>query len=158
MTDTKVISKFEYDYFFLSNFYLAPIKAQTNWGEKLFADTETYYQAMKATTLGDFNFVSESKHAGDAKKRGRSIKCRKDWEDIKGNVMKLALGYKFSQNKELGKRLLDTLDTYLVEGNHWHDNTWGVCSCTKCPGFGENRLGNALMEVREQLRAGWGDK
>ena len=45
-----------------------------------------------------------------------------------------------------------TGDAELIEGNTWHDNYWGVCSCSKCNGRGKNRLGKLLMKVREELR------
>jgi hypothetical protein len=39
-----------------------------------------------------------------------------------------------------------------LEGNNWHDNTWGNCLCDKCKGIeGKNLLGNILMQVREEL-------
>lgn len=57
---------------------------------------------------------------------------------------------KFSaRNPELLRRLLDTGDLTLIEGNHWGDTFWGVDIRT---GKGDNHLGMILMQVREQRR------
>ena len=65
--------------------------------------------------------------------------------------MRTLLRKKFSM-PELREKLLATGDTTLIEGTTWHDNYWGVCSCEKCGGRGKNRLGELLMEIREELR------
>ena len=66
--------------------------------------------------------------------------------------MKQIVLTKFS-NPYLKPRLLVTEDAYLIEGNNWHDNTWGACLCDRCQGKeGMNHLGNILMEVREQIK------
>ena len=40
----------------------------------------------------------------------------------------------------------------LIEGNTWHDNYWGDCSCNRCKSkSGENMLGILLMELRDKL-------
>ena len=53
---------------------------------------------------------------------------------------------------ELGEMLLSTGDAYLEEGNHWHDNRWGHCTCDKCKNkTAQNLLGNILMQVRTEL-------
>ena len=54
---------------------------------------------------------------------------------------------KFKQNKDLAKKLIETGDAYLEEGNWWGDKIWGVCN-----GEGENRFGKILMQVREELK------
>ena len=62
-----------------------------------------------------------------------------------------ALRTKFSI-KGLKEKLLATGDEELVEGNFWHDNFWGVCSCSKCGNKGQNKLGKLLMQVREEIK------
>jgi hypothetical protein len=39
----------------------------------------------------------------------------------------------------------------LIEGNWWHDNFYGSCTCNKCVNKGENNLGKILMKIREEL-------
>jgi hypothetical protein len=59
---------------------------------------------------------------------------------------------KFGQDEALGDRLLSTGDSLLIEGNYWHDNYWGRCTCSKCQSeIGLNQLGEVLMYVREFL-------
>lgn len=54
--------------------------------------------------------------------------------------------------KILKKKLLETGDAELIEGNYWHDNTWGQCYCPRCKNkIGENHLGKLLMKIRESL-------
>ena len=71
---------------------------------------------------------------------------RADWNDIRVKVMYLILKAKFGQNPDLLEKLLATGDTYLMEGNTWHDTFWGVCN-----GHGENWLGRLLMQVRSEF-------
>ena len=60
---------------------------------------------------------------------------------------------KFTQNPSLKEQLLDTGDVELIEGNTWHDNYWGNCTCSKCSGIiGRNQLGKTLMNIREEIR------
>jgi predicted NAD-dependent protein-ADP-ribosyltransferase YbiA (DUF1768 family) len=59
---------------------------------------------------------------------------------------------KFKQ-EDLKQMLLDTGDQELIEGNFWHDNFFGVCSCGACLGKGQNNLGKILMKIREEVRS-----
>jgi hypothetical protein len=49
----------------------------------------------------------------------------------------------------MAQRLIQTGDAYLIEGNTWGDQYWGVCD-----GQGLNSLGLLLMETRLVLQAG----
>ena len=90
---------------------------------------------------------------GDAKRLGAELKknnkIRVDWTDICINVMYTLVKTKFIIDKELQKKLLDTGDMELIEGNHWNDTFWGVCR-----GKGENNLGKILMKVRQEIKNG----
>ena len=59
---------------------------------------------------------------------------------------------KFEQNEDLRKRLINTGDEELIEGNTWGDKIWG-----KVKGEGQNNLGKILMRVRKELREGMND-
>jgi hypothetical protein len=80
-----------------------------------------------------------------AKYLGRAIKSRLDWEQIKEGIMKACLLAKFS-NPILRGFLVAIGNQELIEGNNWGDVYWGVCE-----GKGLNRLGQLLMEVRDQV-------
>ena len=65
---------------------------------------------------------------------------------------------KFSQNRELREFLLSTGDSVLVEASPY-DNIWGIRLSANSPEAwdpfrwrGQNLLGFALMEVRDELR------
>lgn len=85
-----------------------------------------------------------------AKKLGRRVQLRPDWEDVKVGIMEEIVRAKFTQNEVLKWRLIATGEAYLEEGNTWHDTCWGVDSKT---GEGQNHLGRILMKVREELKA-----
>ena len=83
----------------------------------------------------------------DAKRLGRRVRLRNDWEDVKDKVMYDICIAKFMQNKNLAQLLIETGDATLIEGNTWGDRVWGVCD-----GVGENRLGKILMQIRAKMK------
>lgn len=133
------ITEFRGKNFFLSNFYVAPVVYQ---GIR-FENNEAAFQAAKCPgRMRDFCGLNPQ----SAKRLGRRIELRPDWEEAKYDVMYQVCKAKFSQNPELAKMLIDTGDAELVEGNTWGDKIWGVCD-----GVGENNLGRILMRVRSEL-------
>lgn len=136
----KVIDKFCDYYAFLSNFYEAPVWV---FGRH-FRNNEAAFQAAKCPErMEEFCDLNPSA----AKRLGRSVRIRGDWEDVKYQVMWAVCFAKFLQNTDLREKLLATGDAHLIEGNTWGDTTWGVCN-----GEGENWLGSILESVRETLR------
>lgn len=90
--------------------------------------------------------------AGIAKRMGRNIKLRNNWELIKLSIMKQFLIQKFNY-EEFKTLLLSTDGVLLTEGNYWHDNYWGDCFCKKCKSIpGQNNLGKLLMKVRNIVK------
>lgn len=147
-----MIKYFKDEYRFLSNFFPSVIKVEDPWDNQRIAKTvEHAYQAAKATNQKEYNYVLNAGMAGDAKRRGRSIKLRRDWDSIKLGIMEDLLRIKFS-NPELRDRLLDTGNEELEEGNYHHDVFFGVCYCPSCRGKGQNNLGKLLMKIRTELR------
>lgn len=144
----KTIKRFKGLYRFLSNFYPSPIHI----GEEMYPTSEHLYQAMKTKNKKTKEKIRLCKTPGNAKKLGRIIPLRKDWEKIKDKVMYFVVESKFLENKKLEKQLLATGKKKLVEGNYWHDNYWGDCYCPKCKHIkGQNKLGKILMRVRKQI-------
>ena len=70
---------------------------------------------------------------------------REDWDNEKMLIMTDLLIQKY-KHKDLAKKLKDTGNRYLVEGNTWGDTLWGVSG-----GIGKNLLGLLLMELRKRL-------
>ena len=145
-----MISSFDKEYAFLSNFYICPVEYEG----VVYPSAEAAFQAAKTldpAIRDEFSILSPSQ----AKRKGRHLELRPHWEEIKRNVMLSIVRNKFKQNKDLAAKLLETDPEYLEEGNTWHDNTWGVCKCSRCQArdqVGLNWLGKALMKVREELR------
>jgi hypothetical protein len=134
---------FNKEYRFLSNFYPATVELD---GLE-YVSTEHAYQAAKTADPAERRRIRESQKPGDAKRLGKQVKMRTDWEQIKIGVMKDLVLQKFTKHKELKEKLLATGDMYLEETNTWRDFVWGVCN-----GKGQNHLGKILMEVREEIR------
>lgn len=144
-----MIVTFEGENAFLSNFEESPFEVA---GIK-YPTVEHWFQAWKTTDLETHKAIAAAPTPGKAKRMGRKVDLRPDWEQIKIEVMRAGLWYKF-ENPELRAKLLATGNEPLMEGNTWHDNTWGNCFCRKCIGIhGQNLLGALLMEIREEIRA-----
>ena len=146
-----VINDFHGAYFFLSNFYEKPFY----YNGREWKTVEHAFQAMKCLNSADMDRVHAADKPGDAKRIGRKVALIPDWDNKRNEVMKQALLMKFLQNDDLLIGLQGTGNIKLVEGNTWHDNYWGDCSCDKCTNKpGVNMLGQLLMEIRENSRRG----
>lgn len=137
------IKEFRGDYFFLSNFYPATVRLDG----RTYASVEHAFQAAK--TLDYFRrqiFRDSTTTAAGAKRLGRKLPIRPDWEVVKLDVMLQLVRQKFNRHKYIRNLLLNTGDSELIEGNWWGDTFWGVCR-----GKGKNWLGKLLMQVRKEL-------
>ena len=133
---------------YLSNFYLCNVE----FDGVVYKSSEAAWQAQKTLDLEQRKKFCNCS-ASEAKKLGRRVKLRSDWEDIKYKLMVDVCYAKFSQNKELEDKLKSTGTELLIENTTgWHDNIWGNCECSKCTNkIGKNLLGKALMLVRFKL-------
>ena len=136
-----MINQFRDEYYFLSNFSDSPME----YDGISYQNAEAAFQAQKCVNAADRLSFSRL-NPSEAKKLGRRVSLRPDWEDIKVGVMRDVVRAKFSQNPELKKKLLATSGEYLEEGNTWGDRVWGTVN-----GSGANLLGQILMELRENL-------
>lgn len=138
------INGFQGEYRFLSNFYPCRI---TFYG-LTFTSVEAAFQAAKCADPQQRRMFCDLS-AADAKRLGRSVALRQDWEQRKPTIMYNLLVHKFYENPELLGKLLATGPALLVESNTWHDNLWGNCTCKRCSHIeGKNMLGRLLMEIR----------
>ena len=145
--EDETVEEFEGEYAFLSNFFPSPIY----YDGIIYPTNEHFFQAMKTTDMQLKKAIANAKTPGEAKRLGRNVTLRPDWEKIKEYFMELGLRIKF-EDPILRKRLLNTGTAQLVEGNWWHDNEWGNCTCEKCKNQkGKNKLGVCLMKVRAEL-------
>lgn len=143
MPKAQEIISFRGKYSYLSNFYHAPI----TYNGLTYLNNEAAFQAQKSIDSSEqeiFTMLSPS----DAKKKGRHVRLRSDWENVKDKIMEDIVRAKFTQHTDLQGSLLETGTARLVEGNTWNDRYWGVDINS---GIGKNRLGEILMKVRSEL-------
>ena len=111
--------------------------------------SEHYFQAQQFAGTPHAEEVRQAKTPKDAANIGRERKrpLRKDWEEIKDDVMRRAVIRKFETHPDIRVILLATGEEEIVE-NAPGDYYWG-CGAD---GSGKNMLGQILMEVRQILR------
>lgn len=135
---------FKGEYAFLSNMYLAPVTLIVKGVRLTFKCSESAFQAMKcpdkARAFADIDGYA-------AKRKGKTVPLRPDWDRIKVKWMEKVVTAKFKQNAKLAKMLIATGDEELIEDNTWHDTFWGMYN-----GQGRNELGKILMKVRDNLK------
>ncbi len=139
------IGEFQGEYRFLSNFWPAPCIFEG----RRYPSSEHAYQAAKSLDPAERARIAAMATPSEAKRAGRAMALRPDWESVKFDVMRACVRSKFAINSDLAEMLLATGDAVLEEGNTWGDRVWGVVD-----GIGENRLGKILMDVRADLREG----
>lgn len=135
-----MIGPFSGEYRFLSNFWLEP--------QRMMLSNEHFFQAAKAADPAERANIMFSATPGIAKRAGRLVAIREDWDSIKESVMLEGLRNKFYLDRDLRDKLIATGGAKLVELNTWGDRYWGVDMAT---GEGANRLGELLMDVRAEV-------
>jgi ribA/ribD-fused uncharacterized protein len=141
-----MIDSFKGGYSFLSNFEPCDIE----YNGVAFNSVEHAYQAAKATNMEDMLKVAACNTPGQAKRMGKKIKMRPDWDAVKIQIMSDLVRQKFYK-PEFKQKLLDTKDHELIEGNTWGDKIWG-CIWNGSQWVGQNNLGKILMQIRNELR------
>ena len=117
-----------------------------------FRGPEQFFQLHKVGDPGSPAFARQAARfagasAEEAYDMGRSVRLREDWETVKDNAMRATLRLKFGQSDELKHFLLATHPHLLVSVKS--DAYWG----TGNDGLGLNRLGELLVELRQEYLA-----
>ncbi len=154
--DTTVnrIVRFDGNYAFLSNFYPSMVGLEWFYRDEhpniAYPTVEHAFQAAKSDNPDWRHQISLLPTPGNAKRAGRMVELRPDWDEVKYEVMNGLVRYKFAKT-ELARLLLATGEAELIEGNWWGDVIWGA---VKVGGEwkGQNELGKILMETRRELR------
>lgn len=136
---TGPITEFKRQYRFLSNFWPCEVFLAPH----MYPSVEHAYQAAKTLNMDERTKVRTAASAGLAKRFGRTVTMRKDWERLKLTIMADLVFQKFILDPEMRARLVATGDRELIEGNSHGDDFFGKCSAV-----GQNHLGRLLMEVR----------
>lgn len=139
----RTIGWFRGRYGFLSNFHEHPVKMD----DGVYPNAEAAFQSRKSEDSEYRAKLRAVSFARDAKALGRRVDLRPDWDSIKDDAMRETVRAKFADDS-LARMLLETGGCVLIEGNRHGDAYWGVPFGSK----GRNRLGEILMEVREELR------
>lgn len=145
---TEPITQFKGEYAFLSNFHPAKVVL---FGKE-FRSAEHAYQSAKCKHRHGVEVISSKIKAGEAKKAGRTVVLIPNWDYHRLIVMRLVVQVKFMNDAELGRKLMETGDRKLVEGNYWGDRFWGVDLRS---GKGANHLGRILMSLRDDIANDW---
>lgn len=134
-----------------SNFSAHGLQLKGTW----WPTSEHYFQAQKFAGTAHEEAIRLAKTPNQAARMGRerSRPLRRDWEQIKDQVMLDALRQKFRTHADIRQILLDTGAEDLVE-NAPGDYYWGIGA----DGSGRNMLGRLLMQVRAELRLEAGGK
>lgn len=113
---------------------------------KTWATTEHYFKAQKFAGTACEEEMRKAKSPMKAAELGRSrkVRIRPDWDRVKDAVMFEAIKAKFTQHEELRDLLLRTGTARIIEHTE-NDSYWG-------DGSGKNKLGKALMQLREALQ------
>lgn len=145
--DENSIDEFQGKFRFLSNFWLCDIR----YKNKIYRSVEHAYQELKFEDEEIRKKIASQVTPGDAKRTARQYKgkIRRDWIQIRVDVMKELVFCKFIQNRLLREKLIDTGDRKLIEGNTWNDTFWGVDLRTM---KGNNILGEILEDIRREIR------
>lgn len=143
---TPEITSFSGKYQFLSNFYPCTIQMNILGETFVFMNAEAAFQAHKCVNPDEIKQFTEMT-GKQAKRAGRKVKLRSDWENVKDKIMEDVVNAKFDQNSDLREKLVATNNRPLIEGNTWNDRYWGVCK-----GRGQNKLGDILMKCRSNYK------
>lgn len=134
---------FRDNYDFLSNMYTCTINVPFRGDIFTFSCAESAFQAFKCPErMQEFTSID----GFTAKKLGRKVKLREDWEQQKVAIMFTIVKAKFEQNPDLMEKLIN-VNGIIAEENTWNDTYWGICN-----GTGLNRLGLILMAIRDANR------
>lgn len=126
------IPEFQGEYRWLSNFW----PARVTLDGCVYPSVENAYQAAKAVTAVERAPFGQCT-AAQAKRLGRTISIRSDWDASRVAVMRDLLEQKFAPDTGLAEQLMATGDGNIVEGNHWGDTFWGYVAARE-PMFSAN--------------------
>lgn len=143
----EVIGFYPREFYCLDNFSSFKIK----YDGYLYSSVEEAYQALgfRDSAPEIYHEIINCYSAHEAQKisYANRNKRRKDWDEIKVNVMEELLRCKIEQNPYVKKKLLETKDYTIVEDSP-KDNFWGWGKDRN----GNNQLGKLWMKLRDEIK------
>ncbi|XP_065177562.1 N-glycosidase Npun_R5314-like [Sycon ciliatum] len=141
-----------------SQFYAAPFEHEG----RRYVWAEQWMMANKAMLMGDekqLDLIMAAKAPRDCKALGRRVSPwdQAKWDEHKYDVVLQGTRLKVQQNPAIKRVLMDTANSTLAEASP-SDCIWGIGVSVKDAMAGrnwrgQNLLGKALMEVRDELKA-----
>ena len=127
-----------------SNFSKHPIEVDG----RIWATSEHFFQAAKFSDAPDVDAIWAAKTPFLAAQLGRERhrSLRPDWDEVRDEVMLMAIRAKFTQHEAIAAVLASTQGAILVEHTR-NDRYWGDGG----DGSGANHLGVLLERVRSDL-------
>ena len=143
----EVIGFYPREFYCLDNFSSFKVKHDGY----LYSSLEEAYQALgfieSAPEIAEQIKKSNSAHEAQKIAYVNKEKRRKDWDEIKVDVMEQLLREKIEQNPYVKKKLLETKDYLIVEDSP-KDNFWGWGENRD----GKNQLGKLWMKLRKEFQ------
>ena len=153
---------------YLSNWYQCDI----NYDGKAFANSEQLYMFLKAKTFGDVESMDKilaTISPKEAKELGRTVANfnPKIWDNVKYEMMYLAVLAKFTQNPILRERLFREYNQFKFDADRPEsvlfvecnplDRVWGIgysvaeAEKSDVATWGQNLLGKILTEIAAKI-------
>lgn len=127
-------------------------------GGELFNSVEQYFSYCKAVEHGYAVLARKILRNDDPtvqKTLGERVKVNDSWESKREKVLYAGIYAKFTQNEELGRKLLSTGKRQLYEATTDQDYGCGIglnsAKWAQKDWSGQNICGNILMRVRDEL-------
>lgn len=137
-----MIDRFKGEHEYLSN----RLNCSFVWEGLSYDNAESAFQSSKCADKSERKvFCNYS--ADKAALKGRNLVPPSGWETARLEIMESVLKAKFEQNPNLMKRLVETGNTLLLNGNNKREMFWGVDLYSW---QGENHLGKILMTIRDK--------
>jgi ribA/ribD-fused uncharacterized protein len=139
--------------------FVTPYQSLDNWSAhavniwgKIFPSSEHAYHYRKhsetAPSIALKILAAPSPWAAMKIDRQHASKRRKDWDNVKVDIMTEIVIAKVTQNEDVRIRLLKTGEKQIFENSPW-DRFWGRGE----DGTGQNNMGKILMNIREKLKS-----
>lgn len=143
----EVIGFYPREFYCLDNFSSFKVE----YDGYLYSSNEEAYQAIgfleSAPEIAELIKNSYSAHDAQKIAYANRDKRRKDWDEVKVEIMEKLLRAKLEQNPYVKKKLLETKDYLIVEDSP-KDDFWGWGEDRN----GHNQLGKLWMKLREEYK------
>ena len=137
-----VINQFKGEYDFLNNRF----GCRFVWQGLQYGNAEAAFQSSKCANESERK-VFASCSADKAALKGKELVPYSSWEDDCLDIMESIQRVRFEQNPALMKKLIDTGNRLLINGNNKQETYWGVDLYSW---QGENHLGKIMMNIRDK--------